>query len=526
MAQKTIDFENDILGPIGSLKSDLVDLGGEIDSTDNRVNKNSKNIANNKNDISEIQMILDSLTELKEVVLTDENEKAILTEQGELLTALIRLVKTDSTLLNEFLPANSKAVGDKIEYEANRIRAETQVDYSQFGLPTLYLNGDVTNISKDNKKTLSYEFKGMKGTCTCKWQGSSSLAYPKKNYTITFDNAFKVVDRWGTQKKYCLKANWVDFSHARNVVSAKLWGIIVRDRHSELSELEDEHGNALTTESGYAITGYEDFFLTLPNGGAVDGFPCVIYLNDNFLGLYAWNVPKDAWMMGMGNSVTEYMVTAEDHKSSTEFYETALLDGTDFDIEYKDDSVDSDTVKTSLNTMLQAAVNCNSAEDYVILNNYLDMNSAIDYYIFSALLCNSDGVDKNYILATYDGVKWFFTAYDLDTVFGTSWNGKKYVSYSDTPTINSFNNKISSIIRYFAKSELVNRFNELTSGILSEDNIQMMFNNYIANIPVSVKNADADLWKTIPATLTNNVEQIINYYSHRLLIITNQINNL
>ena len=34
----------------------------------------------------------------------------------------------------------------------------------------------------------------------------------------------------------------------------------------------------------------------LPNHGSIDGFPVEIYINNNFLGLYTWNIPKDEWM--------------------------------------------------------------------------------------------------------------------------------------------------------------------------------------------------------------------------------------
>ncbi len=72
------------------------------------------------------------------------------------------------------------------------------------------------------------------------------MKYPKKNFTIKL---FKDSERnqkkkvafknWGEQNKFCLKANWIDISHARNVVSARLWGDVVKSRnnYNELPEL-------------------------------------------------------------------------------------------------------------------------------------------------------------------------------------------------------------------------------------------------------------------------------------------------
>ena len=104
------------------------------------------------------------------------------------------------------------------------------IDPSVYGLPVLYLTGDTAGMSKDNAVSMNYVYGERSGECTLKWQGSSSLSYPKKNYTIKFDNAFEAKEGWGPQKKYCLKANYIDHSHARNIVSAKLWGEIVKSR--------------------------------------------------------------------------------------------------------------------------------------------------------------------------------------------------------------------------------------------------------------------------------------------------------
>ena len=102
--------------------------------------------------------------------------------------------------------------------------------YESYNLPLLKLTGSMKGISKENKVKLAYAYGELTGNCTLKWQGASSLAYDKKNFTITFDEKRTIVEKWGAQKKYCLKANYIDFSHCRNIVAAKLWGQAVRTR--------------------------------------------------------------------------------------------------------------------------------------------------------------------------------------------------------------------------------------------------------------------------------------------------------
>ena len=74
------------------------------------------------------------------------------------------------------------------------------------------------------------------------------------------------MESWGTQKKYCLKANYVDFSHCRNIVAAKLWGQAVRSRPTR-----------------------NDKLYGLPNGGAIDGFPIMVAINGEYQGIYTFN---------------------------------------------------------------------------------------------------------------------------------------------------------------------------------------------------------------------------------------------
>ena len=121
---------------------------------------------------------------------------------------------------------------------------------------------------------------------TIKIQGTSSLGYPKKNFTIEFlDSAVEMQPGWGAQTKYCLKADYIDPTRCVNVVSAKLVGQM------------------------QAATGkYEG----LPNRGAIDGFPVWITLNGEDAGIYNWNIPKDGWMFAMDKNNPDHIVLCSD----------------------------------------------------------------------------------------------------------------------------------------------------------------------------------------------------------------------
>ena len=49
----------------------------------------------------------------------------------------------------------------------------------------------------------------------------------------------KSISAGGAQSKYVLKANWIDITHSRNIIGARLWGDVVksRDDYESIPEL-------------------------------------------------------------------------------------------------------------------------------------------------------------------------------------------------------------------------------------------------------------------------------------------------
>lgn len=359
-------------------------------------------------------------------------------------------------------------------------------------LPVLYMSGDISGMDKDNSVDLNYNYCDQTGVLSCKWQGSSSLAYPKKNFTIKFDTAFEAKEGWGEQKKYCLKANYIDASHARNIVCATLWGQMVKSRDGADSRLT-----------------------ALPNGGAIDGFPVLVFINNEYQGLYTWNIPKDQWMFGMGDETTEAIICAETHTDATRFKGTAKVDGSDFEMEYVTDEDNASWVATSVNTLINA---CNAdVPDMDTISQYVDIQSAIDYCIFTCFVQGTDIYSKNYLLGTYDGSKWFFSAYDLDTTFGNHWTGKSYSTYTGLSFANlGSNHRLMSLVLSNKKDELVARYKELRADILSEGNLLYLLSNFICGIPHAAYDMESVIWPQIPGTMSNNISQIMEHARLRL----------
>lgn len=164
----------------------------------------------------------------------------------------------------------------------------------EYVIPKVYFEGDISNMySKEDERKISLKYVSndinFESYALIKIQGTSSIGYEKKNYTIklyedeNYDNKNKVDVGWGKQNKYCLKANWIDKTHARNIVTAKL-----------ASEVQKKYNLLEDT----------------PHNGTIDGYPIEIYINGEFLGLYTWNIPKDAWLFNMDEENENHIVFA------------------------------------------------------------------------------------------------------------------------------------------------------------------------------------------------------------------------
>lgn len=382
----------------------------------------------------------------------------------------------------------------------------------EYGIPVLYFSGDVSDMTKNNEKKLSLSYYSPSASFDCyvkmKWQGTSSLAYPKKNYTIKLysDSACSISLTkdfgWGSQSKYCLKANWIDFSMARNICSARLWGLFVKNRTNVDARLS-----------------------ALPNGGAVDGFPVAVVVNGEYLGLYTFNIPKEGWMFGMGSATTEAIVCADGYGTATQFNQLAELDGTDFKLEY-DGGAGTTAIKNSLNTLIQSVMDATAENFDSTVGQYLDIDSAIDYYIFTCMLGGADMVEKNYLLATYDGSKWFFSAYDMDTTFGLAWDGSGFSSAYSYPMFATYteHNLLMDKLYDYKLSAIKTRYTALRQYYATDFNFQKIVYQFMKDFPKGLKNRELDLWAALPSTDVSNAAQITTWFAQRLKLLDTELN--
>lgn len=438
----------------------------------------------------------------------------------------------DNTLTSETMPTSAKRVGELLKFNF-RNYSKTYSWYDFKGkIPIIELQGTLP-ADASQKNSLSYKYKIFEGTATLKWQGQSSLAFPKKNFTIKFDKKFIAKDGWLADDTYVLKGNFNDFSQARNVVSAEIWAEIVKSRNWNYVPLADNDGSLIVDNTTNGFNVYEDIMPGLHGTGAVDGFPVMLVVNGDYCGLYSFVLKKKAETFGFGNSNLEYALSCErtpdnQNQNSVAFKGLADLDGKDFDFEYTKSDEDKANAKTSFNNMISKIIEATGKGYESVIEDYLDIDSVIDYMIFTSLISAADGITKNYLMLSYDGVKWYFSAYDLDCTFGNWQDGWLSQQPSGVPTLADWNrsNRAMHLVYTYGKDRLKARYKELRDGILSVENVRRMFIDYVSNISHALKDEELKLWPQTPSSEVHNINQIVEHYRLRAEFIDKEIESL
>ncbi len=385
-----------------------------------------------------------------------------------------------------------------------------------------------SSMTKENPIIAQSEidFNGLKwqGYAELKWQGSSSIKYDKKNLTGKFyedrtkakKQKFNIKldansKEWGNENKFCFKANYIDHTHAKNIIGARLWSEIVKSR-SDYNSLPQE-----LRES--------------PNNCAIDGFPVKVTVNGVYQGLYTWNIPKDGWMFNMDENNSNHAVLCCEYNwnnktSACEFRATAKCDGTDWSPEFPD--VLPDAIKISFNNLVNCIKDTDDATFKATIGNYLDVKSAIDYYAYCYYGGFVDSLSKNMILMTYDGIKWLCSMYDMDTWAGSYIGGELNIKYNvlcPEGYQEKYNLLWERIEKCFAK-ELKQRYSELRQSILTSSNVIKKFTDFMNIIGSDLYAQDLIPYPNIPNGNVDLLANITQFITQRETFVDSEIEAL
>ena len=400
----------------------------------------------------------------------------------------------------------------------------SNIEPDEDDIPKVFFGSALPQTKNDTVTSFRYISKteDISGYCKTKAQGDSSMNYPKKNQTVKLYKDADCTEKlkidfkgWGKQNKFCFKANWIDLTHARNIVSARLWGDVVKSRtnHTEIPEL----------------------LRTSPNQGAVDGFPVKVYANGIYQGRYTINIPKDAWMANMDDKLDAHCILCGENYVSGCFRAEANIDESDWTDEVHETVPES--IKTRWNEVIRFVMNSTDDEFASGIGNYFDVESLIDYYLFGLLSCGLDAFGKNQLYMTYDGVKWYAAMYDMDSTWGLWWNGTSFVATDYARTdFQDFKDGEGNLLYIRLESLFADaikaRWEELKNAVLSIENIINRFERFtdIASAELVAEDYASTTgdgtFTTIPNQSTNNIQQIRSYAAERFVYADTVIQKL
>ena len=450
-------------------------------------------------DLENIADVLSSVKNSVKELSSQMDEKAKQSDLNVLEARVDNIIATagDSTIPSElsdirvnykgktFTSANSRLLNteEKIEDIDNKIDIISEnldistIEPSKGDIPKLFFTGDISGMSKDTSKDLKFEYISKNTSFSCivemKWQGNSSLSYPKKNFNIKLyedeakstklEKSFK---NWGKTNKYCLKANYIDHTHSRNIVSANIASLLKNN-----SKLPDT-----------------------PNNGYIDGFPIKLYVNGIYQGLYTLNIPKGGWMFGMDKENPNHLLySCKGWNNSCVFKALSSNDDSEWCEEFPKTGQNRD----KLNKLISFVKDSSNEEFKNNFELHFNKESVFNYFILMQLLLGQDNQAKNMLLVTYDGEIWYTYLYDLDSTAGLKYDGSELLSY--TLNVDSGQNLLWTRIRTIFGEELELHYKSLSSNVLSKTNFLLKFENFINQIPKDLYAEDLEIFPNIPS---------------------------
>lgn len=420
-------------------------------------------------------------------------------------------------------------------------------------------------------------------------QGNSSMQDIKKNMSIDICNdywigndTFKIrFGDWVEQDSFHLKAYYQDWSKCTGITCYEICEQqdlskgIMKDRPWKKALIKD-------------ITGDFDLRLRLDTGAKCHpmGFPCIVYLNGDFYGIYQWQLkkhrdnynmekdipenihiegdtsgiwsgninwsafeirnPKDLFYKEAHNGSWVYdadIATAEiaDAEQIDAWIASSMLpDGSSFDPESKDgkkiltNMKNTKKVKQYIKDISEKMSLIDSTENEEekkgLIDTYFDSDNLIDIVINIAF-CQDHDWPINIQWTTWDGVKWFVNQYDMDRCMANGIYGEP-VEVSSTSLIKGYSGYPLKYPDMYYKKEIKARWAELKDkGIFTLDNIMNILKKNMLRIGVS--NYEMELEKFPPkrtdgqrGAVQRTLWEIYEYMEKALEVENNYINSL
>lgn len=381
-------------------------------------------------------------------------------------------------------------------------------NYENNTLPKMFLTGDTTNMTPSQTVDMKIEYispneekfgasfnTGIQNN-PVKIQGTSSLQYVRHNYTIYLK------DEYGSDMYYnpygagsvadyvfCLKADYVESSHANNTGMAKFINNCVYDTKIP-AQLDNE--NCRTT---------------------INGFPIELYVNGEYLGVYNFNHDRYSYQSYGYDykrypNLLVYEINSNSNTSAGAFYRygdnpessanvTELeYYKRDFSLIYGNRTTGSDTY-SEIKTLVEWVSVAEQDLFRETISEHFNTEYLFRYFLTVLMIGAVDSLGKNMKITTYDGKVWYPTFYDLDTILGIDNTGYLTIEPDveiESGSYNTSNSNLWTKVWNFFRQELKEEWAKMRQGQFTLDNLMSyIYGEQISKIPAKLYNEDAEV---------------------------------
>ena len=491
---------------------------------------------------SGINKVYESFMNSENILINTDKNKALFGNNEIKSIRIYNRPLEHEEVLRNYMADYDDLMEQKAIYDKNYVTVDSDI-------PTLHFYdtdiGKCDLMTKDNKQWINIVYtspnKDLYGESfdlmgQCQWQGTSSLAYPVKNYKFKLydwarDENGDIIEALRndkdsyTKKKvdiypadgnghkentFCLKVDYMDSSHCRNTGTARLVNDFLFDGHPNPAKQIDPKTR-----------------------DTINGFPCQIYINGKWIGLCNFNHDKSCTKT-LGLETIEHTVRweikANSDSSAGAFINTwgtdidkcysAIL--SDFEIVYDEDAFEDKTGEYDVTKYYDElgfahdGTVIGSYYDYAILSlarfvnfvsgadeetykarshEYFDVVQACRYYLNTMTLGMIDNFAKNCIINMYGDDIWWFSFYDMDSSLGLDNTGYKKFDCNIEPSqpgiYNCSTSRMWVKLNDWHQEELFNEFKTIREGKYTYENIcDYLIGKQIDVIPPILYNKD------------------------------------
>lgn len=393
--------------------------------------------------------IIDQIRTKGSQVITYSNRFKLDPQYRDASLIHLQLVNHNATPIKQLVLTNICLTIDFDQVKVDQVTPikEPQLEIAnleaKYGLPIMRISGDVSGMDHDHAKNVLYEFKNkntyLTGHATFKWQGSSSATLAKKGYRLKTTKSdysekdkIRVQPSWQKHHKFNLKAYFNDGMLSRDPIAANIGGQVSASRPTLPRDLIHED-----------------------NFGYIDGFPIILFINNEYQGLYSFNLTRPSF------DYTKWAIMGNQYNDTTQFVKVPTdgvkLDGSDF-VSLNPEDTPTDEEKKAVTDLFKWMVNSTDDEFKRDLDKHFNIPSLIDYVVVSNILGARDAAGKNQILMTWDGKIWYYQLYDLDCTYNANWMGGKTF---DTP-------KVGVDLPFLGNNQFLLRFAKLYHNAIAD----------------------------------------------------------